>query len=65
MTINCSHTTNRKGKTMYNFTIKQGKKTILQFADKNAVKAHSLVTTANGLAKYKTQQLSYSYTYSK
>lgn len=50
---------------MYNFTIKQGKKTILQFADKNAVKAHSLVTTANKIAKYKSQHLSYSYTFSK
>ena len=50
---------------MYNFTIKQGKKTILQFADKNAVKAHQLVTTAPALAKYKPQQLTYSYTYSK
>lgn len=50
---------------MYNFTIKQGKKTILQFADKNAVKAHTLVTTANKLAKYKTQQMSYTYTYAK
>ena len=50
---------------MYNFTITQGKKTILQFADKNAVKAHALVTNANALAKYKSQRLSYSYTYSK
>ena len=50
---------------MYNFTIKQGKKTILSFADKNAVKAHSIVTTANSIAKYKTQQMSYTYTYAK
>ena len=50
---------------MYNFTIKQGKKTILSFVDKNAVKAHQIVTTANALAKYKSQRLTYSYTYSK
>jgi hypothetical protein len=50
---------------MYNFTITQGKKTILSFVDKNAVKAHQIVTTANALAKYKSQRLSYSYTYSK
>lgn len=50
---------------MYNFTIKQGKKTILQFADKNAVKAHSLVTTANKIAKFKSQHLTYTYTYAK
>lgn len=50
---------------MYNFTITQGKKTVLQFADKNAVKAHALVTTANSLAKFKSQRLAYTYTYSK
>jgi hypothetical protein len=65
MTKNCSPPNNNERETMYNFTIKQGKKTILQFADRNAVKAHSLVTTANTLAKYKTQQMSYTYTYAK
>jgi|688.fasta_scaffold162124_2 hypothetical protein len=50
---------------MYNFTITQGKKTILQFADKNAVKAHTLVATANKIAKYKSQHLAYTYTFSK
>lgn len=50
---------------MYNFKITQGKKTILQFSDKNAVKAHAIVTTANALAKFKSQHLSYTYTFSK
>lgn len=50
---------------MYNFTITQGKKTILQFTDKTAIKAHAIVTTANELAKYKSQHLSYTYKYAK
>ena len=50
---------------MYNFTITQGKKTILQFTDKTAIKAHAIVTTANELAKYKNQHLSYTYQYAK
>jgi hypothetical protein len=66
MSLNCSHTpTQRKGFKMYNFTITQGKKTILQFTDKTAIKAHAIVTTANELAKYKSQHLSYTYKYAK
>ncbi len=33
--------------------------------DKNAVKAHTLVATANKIAKYKSQHLAYTYTFSK
>jgi hypothetical protein len=66
MRLNCSPTpTQRKGSKMYNFTITQGKKTILQFTDKTAIKAHAIVTTANELAKYKSQHLSYTYQYAK
>ena len=49
----------------YDFTITQGNKTILKFTDKNAVRAHSIVSTANALAKYKSQRMSYTYTYNK
>ena len=49
---------------LYDFTITQGNKTILKFTDKNAVKAHSIVSTANSIAKYKSQRMSYTYKYS-
>ena len=46
---------------MYNFTIKQGKKTILSFVDKNAVSAHTLVSNANKNIKANQPKLSYTY----
>jgi len=46
---------------MLTFTILQGKKELMSFNSKNAVQAHSLVTTANANAKYKKDYLTYSY----
>ena len=46
---------------MFTFTIIQGKQELMSFNAKNAVQAHSLVTTANSNAKYKKDFLSYTY----
>jgi len=46
---------------MYTFTISQGKRELMSINDKNAVKVHALVQTANANAKYKKDFLSYTY----
>jgi hypothetical protein len=46
---------------MFTFTISQGKKELMSINDTNAVKVHTLVTTANRNAKYKKDLLTYSY----
>jgi hypothetical protein len=46
---------------MFTFTISQGKRELMSFNAKNAVQAHSLVTTANANAKYKKDYLTYTY----
>ena len=48
---------------MYQFTISKGKKQVLQFVDKNAVSAHTLVTNANKNIMANQPKLSYTYSY--
>lgn len=50
---------------MYKFTIAKGQKEVLSFLDKNAVAAHTLVTTANKNLKSNRGKLSYTYLYVK
>jgi hypothetical protein len=46
---------------MFTFTISQGKRELMSINDKNAVKVHQLVKTANANAKYKKDYLTYTY----